>query len=81
MKATAEDKREARERKDVFEIPAFCPLEDSKPPYVGFSQPRKHSSEPLTRYQKWMRQRPDGKINQDLKYHYTRRWRPNVAER
>ncbi|KAF8559697.1 S-adenosyl-L-methionine-dependent methyltransferase [Imleria badia] len=81
MKATAEDKREARERKDVLKIPTLCPLEVSKPPFVGFSQPRKHSSEPLTRYQKWMRQRRDGSINQDLKYHYTRRWRHNVAER
>lgn len=81
MKPTAEDRREDRERKDVLKIPAFCPLEVSKPPYVGFSQPRKYSSEPLTRYQKWMRQRRDGNINQVLKYHYTRRWRSNIAER
>ncbi|KAF8447830.1 hypothetical protein L210DRAFT_978503 [Boletus edulis BED1] len=81
VKATAENKREARERKDVLKIPAFCPLEVSKPPFVGFSQSRKHGSEPLTRYQKWTRQRQDGSINQDLKYHYTRRWRHNVAER
>lgn len=81
MKATTENKREARERKDVLKIPAFCPLEVSKPRFVGFSQPRKHSSEPLTRYQKWMRQNADGNINQDLKYHYSRRWRANVAER
>lgn len=81
MKATAEDKREARERKDVLKIPAFCPLTAPKPRYVGFSQPRKHSSEPLTRYQKWMRQRLDGSINQDLKYHYTKRWGANISER
>lgn len=80
MKATAEDKRQARERKDVLKIPTFCPLKVSKPPYVGFPRPRKHTSDPLTRYQKWMRKR-DGNINQDLKYHYTKRWCANIAER
>ncbi|KAG9318606.1 hypothetical protein JVU11DRAFT_699 [Chiua virens] len=81
IKATAQDKRIAQERKDIFKIPAFCPLESFKPVYVGFTRPRRYSSEPLTRYQKWMRQRQDGSINQELKYHYSRRWRPNVAER
>ena len=81
MKTTAEDKREARERKDVLKIPAYCPLEVSQPPFVGWSQPRKYSSEPLTRYQKWMRQCQDGSTNQDLKYHYTKRWHANIAER
>ncbi|KAF9227783.1 S-adenosyl-L-methionine-dependent methyltransferase [Gyrodon lividus] len=81
VKVTSGDKKEAQKRKDVLMIPAFCPLAASKPPYVGFSQPRKHSSEPLSRYQAWMRRCPDGAINQDLRYHYTRRWCPNVAER
>ncbi|KIJ10522.1 cytosine-5--methyltransferase [Paxillus involutus ATCC 200175] len=81
IKATSDDKKEAQKRKNILMIPTFCPLEASKPPYAGFSQPRKHISEPLSRYQAWMRQRPDGVINQDLGYHYTRRWRSNVAER
>ncbi|KAF9246401.1 hypothetical protein BU15DRAFT_70495 [Melanogaster broomeanus] len=81
IKATSNDKKEDRKRKDILKIPNFSPLEAQKPPYVGFWRPRKHSSQPLSRYQTWMRRHPDGSINEDLRYHYTRQWRANVAER
>lgn len=64
-------------------IPSFDALDSpsAKSPWVGYVRPRKYHIEPLSRYQKWMRQYRDGGNNTSLSYHYSRRFRENVLER
>ncbi|KAL4067750.1 hypothetical protein V8B97DRAFT_1915370 [Scleroderma yunnanense] len=64
-------------------IPSFHALDSpsAESAWAGYVEPRKHHLEPLSRYQKWMRQNRDGRTNTSISYHYTRRFRENVLER
>ena len=79
---SSNDKKVAKQRKKDG-VPTFDALDSTstKSPWVGYVKPRKHHSEPLSRYQKWMRQTRDGEPNTSLSYHYSRRFRENVLER
>ncbi|KAH7889609.1 S-adenosyl-L-methionine-dependent methyltransferase [Phlebopus sp. FC_14] len=82
IKETIEDKQEACRRQVELKIPVFSGVNPKEPPYFsGYTRPRKHYSEPLSRYQRWMRRHQDGGINMDLLYHYTRRFTPAIVER
>jgi DNA (cytosine-5)-methyltransferase 1 len=47
--------------------------------YPGFMEPEPYASEPLSRYQKWMRREIDA--DDGVTYHYTQRFGKGVVER
>ncbi|KAG0701495.1 hypothetical protein DFH29DRAFT_1000139 [Suillus ampliporus] len=76
---TAADRAVERRRKDDLGIPSFSALHSTRTsadPHAGYSKPCHYPSEPLSRYQKFMRQG-----SEKLRYHYTKRFNDIIIER
>lgn len=78
--ANKQDKAEAASRArdlKVLQCDAVPSQRSIDEPYPGFPKPVKYATDPQTRYQKWLRDGTDGKVQG----HYTKRFHANLVER